>query len=485
MSKKNKTDIEVALELCNNGMEFFHDQNHETFVYFNGNSFPLNSKEFRREISIKYNMHFKGKKALGTEILNQLIPLLEGKALSGPQYSLYVRVGKIGDAFAYDLGNQRIVIVEPGNWKIISNWNSQGIYNPFKSFPHQVAQKEPISGDPWQLFNYINVPKKLYLLIMVYTISCLIPEIPHPILHCYGLQGTGKTRLCGFLKDLIDPSSVENLITPNNQSDLIQVFSHHHFTVLDNLSDLSKGMADFLAKIVTGTGFSKRKLYTDDREVIYNLKRAVCINGIPMVITRPDLMERAILIPLEQIKAKKRKTESELMKAFEQAKPTILGGMFDALSKAMANYSTLNLEKLPRMADFAKWGNLIAEALGEKGSDFIKAYSSNQKIQNSEVVKNDTLAQAVISLMGTNDKWEGTVKEAFKALKGTAQPDREDNSFPVSSNKLRGHLERIKVTLEAEGIKVTIGGRKRDGVPISFKRKKDKKKGEDIQEHES
>ena len=52
------------------------------------------------------------------------------------------------------------------------------------------------------------------------------------------------------------------------------------------------------------------------------------------------------------------------MAKFEADKPSILGGIFDVLVKAMNIYPTVSLQSFPRMADFAQWGYAIGEALG-------------------------------------------------------------------------------------------------------------------------
>ena len=82
--------------------------------------------------------------------------------------------------------------------------------------------------------------------------------------------------------------------------------------MFDNLSELSEGCSDMLCRSVSGYGFSKRELYTNDDDVIYNIKRTIGINGINLTATKPDLLERSILIALERISTENRKQESEI-----------------------------------------------------------------------------------------------------------------------------------------------------------------------------
>jgi len=73
------------------------------------------------------------------------------------------------------------------------------------------------------------------------------------------------------------------------------------------------------------------------------------------------------LISLERIPEELRREEEELWPQFEEVLPTILGGAFDILSRAMAIQPAVHLATKPRMADFAVWGYAIAEAAGWGG----------------------------------------------------------------------------------------------------------------------
>ena len=228
--------------------------------------------------------------------------------------------------------------------------------------------------------------------------------------------------------------------------------------------------------VTTGAGFSKRVLYTNDEDFLYLLRRCIVFNGIIPLISRPDLADRTILLELNKIDDSRRIGERELIKAFEEAKPAILGGIFDVLARAMALYPNVKLPRLPRMADFAKWGYAIAEALQEgSGNEFISAYYKNIGQQTEELIDQNTLAQAVMSLMEHEIHLELPLGEAFQRLKTIASAGddtghglRDDPSFPRTLRSLRPHLKRIKRTLEEKGITYSFGKRKGGGYPITF-----------------
>ena len=79
------------------------------------------------------------------------------------------------------------------------------------------------------------------------------------------------------------------------------------------------------------------------------------VNGISDVSTRPDLLDRSVLLTLPTVNDANRRDEAELWATFNRARPTILGAMLDAVVVALRNLPTVKLTSLPRMADFAKW----------------------------------------------------------------------------------------------------------------------------------
>ena len=86
-------------------------------------------------------------------------------------------------------------------------------YNPpslFRRFQHQQSQVTPAeTGKLDDLFDLINVTDpKDQLLLKVYVVSCLVPDIPHPILLVQGPQGCGKSDMMRILRKLVDPSAV-------------------------------------------------------------------------------------------------------------------------------------------------------------------------------------------------------------------------------------------------------------------------------------
>ncbi len=463
------TQSETLLSHFKGTLRLFHDEDSEAYAYLKNEVVHLRSKKFKQFASRQF--YKETGKTINNDSMNQVIQTMEGIAIfDQPEIKLFNRIASLDNLFWYDLGNGKAIRTTPDGWTKL---------DPpplFRRYQHQTPQVVPVSGgDPFEVLTFLNLTEDQELLFLVYLISGLIPDIPHPILHAHGDQGSAKTGLCRIVKKLLDPSVMETIITPRDQRQLIQIIAHHRVCFFDNLSDLPPWFADILAQVCTGGGFSKRQNYTDDDDFIYRLRRSVGINSIELLITRPDLMDRAILLPMQRIPPAMRRRESEFWICFEQARPRILGSLFDVLTRAMGIFPNLHLSHLPRMADFFQWGYAIAEALGERGKEFADAYQHNVDHQHEEIIANSPLAQAVLKLMEDKTDWTGTIGTAYIEFCKTAGHTKDSSvpSFPRDERSLRNHLDRLRVNLIDAGITYSIGNRDHKtkfGVPLSFKK---------------
>lgn len=198
---------------------------------------------------------------------------------------------------------------------------------------------------------------------------------------------------------------------------------------------------------------------TNADDYIFEFQKCLAINGINNVANRSDLLDRAILIELCRIDESDRRELRELMREFANDIPYILGGIFDTLSKAMKIYPTVKLDKLPRMADFARWGYAIGEALGGLGNEFLEQYRENQNSRNIEVIHSNVVATLIVELMKNRYEWKGLISELHRVLEenflqcGISTKCKE---FPAKPNALSRKIKEIESNLKEVGISFTI-----------------------------
>jgi len=156
------------------------------------------------------------------------------------------------------------------------------------------------------------------------------------------------------------------------------------------------------------------------------------------------------------------------MNIFEEMRPQILGFIFDIVSKALKIKESLKINSLPRMADFALFGEAISQAMGHKPYEFLKVYYQNIGTQNIEAIEANPLAQAIVKLIdeygNTNPddiiQYSAQTADCKFHLDKIAENyniDIESKLWPRSPNVLSRKLKEIKSNLlEGFGIEIII-----------------------------
>ncbi|KKQ53163.1 hypothetical protein A2865_02625 [Candidatus Woesebacteria bacterium RIFCSPHIGHO2_01_FULL_39_17] len=456
--QKGSFTKQLIEKILSSGAILFKDEYGDGYISPDGTGreiMKLRSRSFKLLVSRCSWQNFDGQ-PVHTDVISNITQMLEAKALfEGEQYNLFVRIARTDEAVWYDLGNGPAVKINKNGWEVV--------YSPpilFKRFSHQQPQIIPQrGGSVTQLDKFLNISNESErLLFKAFTISAFIPNFPHPLLVIHGPQGSGKTTPLKLLKSLIDPSGLKTMSEPDNKREFVQLASHHSFIFLDNLSMLQGWLSDSLARASTGDGLSKRELYSDDEDIIYSLQRTVALNGINLVVSKADLLDRSILIGLERISEKDRRLEEEYWAEFEREKPYILGAIFDCVSEALQEYPNINLSSLPRMADFTKWSCAITKGLGLPESDFLQAYYQKIGQQNDEALQASPVAQTILELMSDRDEWQGTPTELYEELNRLASRlkiDTNSRYWPKDPQWLYKRVQLVHSNLMAENIRVT------------------------------
>lgn len=414
----------------------------------------IRSKQFRQWLSREF-WEAKGK-VPNSDSLNSALNLIEARAyFEGDRHELHNRVTWYDGAIWYDLGNWKAVKITKEEWEIV---DEPPIL--FRRYSHQKPQAIPQNcdiKDIEKIFDFVNIKNEEHRLLYKASLICsFIPHIPHPIDVLHGDQGAAKTTVSQVKKELVDPSKTKTLTFPGTKAEFVQQISHHWVYPLDNLTGLPDWLSDAVCRAVTGEGFSKRELYTDDEDIIYQFKRCVSMNGTNLVPTKPDLLDRSLIFELDQIPKEERKNEVELWNEFEGKKPGILGALFSLVSKAMKEYDEVKLTHKPRMADFATWGCAVARALGKEDKEFLTAYFNNIKIQNEEALEASPVARVIINFMDGKEEWQGTPSELLEELDEIAEKLKldKDKRYPKDARWLWKRIKEVRTNLQAVGILV-------------------------------
>lgn len=461
--RESQADQLIKLGLTKKPL-LFHDQHKTPYVKIRHRNvdviFPIKSKSFKMLLA---NLLWETEnKAPSTDALYGAINVLQAKAMfDGSRYTLYNRVAPASEGIWIDMADEqwRAIKVTSAGWEIVTN---QPIL--FKRYNHQKPLATPVhGGDPWKILDFLNINKDdqdTQLLFLCAIISYLIPLIPHVIIVLYGIQGSGKSTAFKIVRRLIDPSAVEILTLPRDERERVQQLDHHWCAFYDNITYFPTWISDTLCRAATGGGFTKRELYTDDQDVIHEFKRCVGINGINIAAQRGDLLDRSLLIGLENIPKQNRRTEEQMLAEFEACKAQILGGFLDTLVKAIDSYPSVHPRELFRMADFTRWGCAIARALGKTDEDFLRAYERKVKLQIEEAAHSSPVASVLIDYLEGIEKWNGTPSQLHKELIEHAKEvgiSTRQKAWPKAPHILVRKLNELIPSLKQLGIDVVTG----------------------------
>ena len=460
-SKTSQANILLESIFNRKDVFLFHDEQQDGFISLDiaghQETWSCKSKAIKRWLSSE--VYRTQKKAPGSEVIKSVLSVLEGKAcFEGSEIKLKNRAAWFNGDLCYDMTNEKwqIIRMNKDDWEVVDKPPTL-----FRRYSHHKSQVAPIrNGDVKLFLKYVNLVNPEHrLLFLIFLISCFVPDFPHVMLVVFGAQGASKSTLSKLARLIVDPSLIEVASFPHSQKELVQALAHHYFLFFDNVSYISEDQSDTLCKAITGGGHIKRELYSDDDDVIYSFMRCIGVNGINLVTTRPDLLERSLLLELERIEPAERKTEKELYESFKKDLPSILGGIFDTLVKAIRIHPTIKLDSHHRMADWSLWGSAIAEALGHTKEEFLNAYQNNIIRQTEMLLNENIVATAIITFMEDKEEWRGTPTQLLESLSSHAMLsgiDMREKYWPKGANVLSKRLNELSTPLKQMGYLVTI-----------------------------
>lgn len=358
----------------------------------------IGSTKFRRFLVATY---FKQEKlTIRDSLIKQVLETLESNAEAAPIVDIYTRVGKAEKKFYLDLCNDfgQAVEIDSEGWRVVSK---PGCI--FRRAATARALPVPVTGGTIEdLRELVNIGSKDLVLLLAYLLACMSPDISYPLLIITGEQGSAKSSLVKLIKLLVDPTEASIRALSLDEKDLVISAQTQHILAYDNITKLSTEMIDALCRLATGGGISTRALYTDVEEMVLSAKRPVILNGIRDFVSRPDLVDRSVMLKTLAITEENRKTEQDLAKIIEPARPKILGFLCDLVSRGLARIDDIKPDKLPRMADFAKWAiACLDDDVCTRGA-FMQVYTENREIAVDSMADDDTLVGLVKALMNQN-----------------------------------------------------------------------------------
>lgn len=401
-----------------------------------------------------------------TTMKSALATLAAAGINDGDEIEVHVRAARCDDGYLIDLADEQwqAIHVTPQGWRVV---NESPVYFTRTPSMRPLPMPVPIGvthGDVGLLWPHTNIPAHSRLMVLAWLLDCFRPDTPFPVLELVGEQGSAKSTTQSVLRSLVDPNKVMLRGRPKTVEDVFVAAANNWLVSYENLSGLTPEQQDAFCTLATGGDFASRQLYTNGEEHVMETKRSVVLNGIAVVATRPDLIDRVIHVDLPTIPADARRDDADTHAGWERDQPKVFAGLLDLFSAALAILPTVKLTQKQRMADYERLGEAVARALGFAAGEFQQQYAELVRAGIDRALESNAVAQALDKYLAERVlplNWQGTAGQLYDLLNTHSIPDR--SSWPRSPKGLSDQLRRIAPAYRAKGIDITHLGHSREG----------------------
>ncbi len=414
---------------------------------------PIEGREFEEHLS-SCLWRLQGIAASSSALTAAKRVICSKAKFDGECIDVHVRIHRDEDTVYYDVGddNWNVISIDKKGWRILRE-------SPvlFRRHSKSVKQTTPMRGgnvDHLRKFFHLSSTDD-WTLLFSWLIAGLIPGTPRPALVIKGEQGTAKSTTARVIRRLIDPSASEVCAPPENEREFVQSISHGWLSVFDNVAAIKAWLSNALCRAITGGAFEKRKLFTDDEDIVIEFRRLILLNGIGDIVTQPDIIDRSIIITLRHFLPGERKTENEFWADFEKQHSHLFGALLDITAKTLFHLPNATAPEGYRMADFAHIGVAVEKAMAWPRGQFTRALKSNAEQQVEDSLEASAVATAVMSLLKLTPSWEGTASDLLSILTNHTSYDCSHSpDWPKRANDLGSELSRVSPSLRKMGIEI-------------------------------
>ena len=447
----DETVADKLIALARSQCQFLHDAQREPYAVFEAAGarqvHGVLSSGFSDYLSHAY--YTQHDRAPTETSLKVALATLRGQAqFEGEACEVFTRIAKTEAGYWLDLCNEawQCVQVTATGWAVVAGAGAPLFTRSASMRPLPVPERGSTLDGLWPL---VNVSEADRLMVLAWMLECLRADTPHVVLELVGEQGSAKSSTQRALRRLIDPNQADLRAAPKSVEDVWIAARNSHMVSLENLSHLHPQYQDALCVLATGGGYSARTFYTNAEETIIELRKPIVLNGISVIVTAQDLLDRCLHIDLPTIHS--RELAGDMEARFEAAQPALLGALLDLFVKVLAMLPSVSIapEQRPRMADFAALGEAVFRVHGKAAGAFLSRYSDMRKDGVLRTIDSSPVGAALAAyLADVAGGFNGTLSELLDRL-DRYRPHGE--AWPRSPKGLGDALRRLAPALRLIG----------------------------------
>jgi putative DNA primase/helicase len=201
---------------------------------------------------------------------------------------------------------------------------------------------------------------------------------------------------------------------------------------------------------------------------ILQLQKHLKVDLMIIPFSRGDVLERTLVVELERLGERERKTEQDVEEYLKVALQKVIGAIFNGLSKTIPRIPVVRKEfegKLQRMSDFCVWAEAFCQSMGYPNGAFISRFKAKMEENAVTSIQGEGVAELIMKMMESVNEWTGTASELFYALKQLDESlgNIYASSLPRNPNAIGRVLNNSVVGLRSVGVivrKYTVRNRR-------------------------
>jgi ABC-type oligopeptide transport system ATPase subunit len=456
--------VKIAIEIVKERADLFHSPSPDSTEYADIPSktgvmttHAISSREFKSWVTGEFYRDIG--EGLTNESMNTVLATIHAIAAhDSPELPVSEqRIAAHDGRYYLYLADESQTVIEYSavGWNICENSPVKFVFDKYKA-ALPVPQRQGSIDKLWDLIRIKNIDDRL--MVTAILVKGLVPGGTDPILAISGYAGSGKTTTANYLRSLIDPFTKGKVLAKIPEIDHIAIHAKkRRILAIDNISHITADQSDTLCNVSTGGGFSKRTLFSDDGETILDVQNLTILTSIGNVVTKPDLLERSVVLDLTRLTPEDRASESDLSSGFDRYHGDILGGLLNITVAALNHRDTTQSPKYSRMTEFAHLGEGVEKSIFNAIESILeRRMAAGAEIANEIAIEASPVASTLRSWILTQEGvWTGSASDLLNILKSHAKKSELAGSLPKTANSLSGELKKCESALHQSGISIS------------------------------
>lgn len=247
---------------------------------------------------------------------------------------------------------------------------------------------EVLAKGNYKVSEYNLSPRDNAILILYFFNTFLFMNYfeTRPIACFIGDSGSGKTAICKLLYRIIYGEKFKVSSMPSTEENFNTLITNSSLNVLDNAETSPIWLMDKLAIISTGGCISQRKLFANNKKMVFPIDCMLFLTSMEPRFTRKDIAKRTLLFYFDSLKCKGYIPENRLMSKVLDKRDVLLNEIIGLhipfILKAIEEFNEPEFVATFRMAEFDEFSTLLSKKLGiskKEHDQMFKMLDKNQR----------------------------------------------------------------------------------------------------------